>query len=173
MRACTWPATWRWDTVVRIRAALLALPAPTLATGVTALWWHGVDIGSTEPLRFVVPRPLQVRRPGLAVSRVQRLPPSLGEAVSPEHAFVTASTELDLVQLVGAGDRLVRLRRCTLDSLREYANSYGGRGASQARRAASMVRERVDSFQETRLRLCLVLTGVPGRCLSEGAPIQV
>jgi hypothetical protein len=92
---------------------------------------------------------------------VRHLPPSRGRAVSPEHAFVTAAAELDLVELVGAGDRLVRLRRCTPDSLREYARSHRGRGAPLARRAASLVRERVDSFRETRLRLCLVLAGLP------------
>ena len=81
--------------------------------------------------------------------------------MSPEHAFVTAATELDLVELVSAGDRLVRLRRCTVDSLRKYAYSYRGPGAPAAQRAVSLVRERVDSIRETRLRLCLVIAGLP------------
>ena len=55
----------------------------------------------------------------------------------------------------------MRLRRCTPESLRAYAQAHGGRGAPLARRAASLVRERVDSFRETRLRLCLVLAGLP------------
>ena len=143
--------------LTRIEGALLVLPRAALAMGVTALWLHGVQVGDPDPLRFVVPRPHQVRRPGMKVSRVQTLPPTRGRAVSPEHAFVTAATELDLIDLVCAGDRLVRLRCCTLESLREYAES----ASALARRAASLVRERVDSLRETRLRLCLVLADIP------------
>ena len=50
---------------------------------------------------------------------------------------------------------------CTLDSLRAYARGYRGAGGVAARRAAGLVRERVDSVRETRLRLCLVLAGLP------------
>jgi hypothetical protein len=81
--------------------------------------------------------------------------------VSPEHAFLTASTELNLVELVSAGDRLVRLGRCQPDSLCAYVAEQGRAVATLPRRAASLARERVDSFRETRLRLCLVLAGMP------------
>jgi hypothetical protein len=147
--------------LTRIEGALLVLPPSALAMGVTALWLHGIEIGDLEPLRFVVPRCHQVRRAGMSVTRALRLPPSRGRAVSPEHAFLTASTELNLVELVSAGDQLVRLSRCRLDSLRAYAAEHRGAVAAFPRRAAGLVRERVDSFQETRLRLCLVLAGIP------------
>jgi hypothetical protein len=153
------------DVGIRIEAAFLVLPPMALATGVTALWLYGVDIGNPQPHRFVVPHSHQVRRPGMTVSRVQRLPSGRGRAVSPEHAFVAAATELDLVELVSAGDRLVRLRRCTVESLRKYACSYGGPSAPLARRAASMIRERLDSIRETRLV-------VPDACRSARATVQ-
>src|SRR5918998_6634009 len=48
-----------------VAAARLALPAPTLVTGVTALWCFGVEVGRPRPLQFVTSHPHQVRRPGL------------------------------------------------------------------------------------------------------------
>jgi hypothetical protein len=43
----------------------------------------------------------------------------------------------------------------------EAAGEWSGRGCRVARRAASLAREGVDSPQETRLRLLLVLAGLP------------
>ena len=147
--------------LVRIQGALLVLPPSALALGVTALWLHGVEISVPAPMRFVTDRSHQVRRAGMSVVRAVRMPSSHGRAVSPEHAFLTASTELDLVDLVSAGDRLVRLRCCSLNSLLQYTESLRGRSATLARRAVPLVRERVDSFRETRLRLCLTMAGMP------------
>lgn len=81
--------------------------------------------------------------------------------MSPEVAFVSAATTLDLVNLVAAGDWLVRLERALPSTLIRAADEATGRGCVQARRAARLVRERVDSVQETRLRLLLVLAGLP------------
>jgi hypothetical protein len=128
---------------------------------VTALWCLGVEVGAPRPLQFVTSHPHQVRRPGLEVSRARRLPPSRGGLVCPEHAFATAARRLNLVDLVAAGDWLVRRTLTTPDSLTAYTRAYRGAGAALARRAAVLVRRRVDSPGETKLRLCLVLTGLP------------
>ena len=55
----------------------------------------------------------------------------------------------------------MRLRLTTPDRLISYSNGYGGAGATFARRAARLVRRRVDSPGESKLRLCLVLVGLP------------
>jgi hypothetical protein len=89
------------------------------------------------------------------------MPRTRSGAVVPEHAFCAAASELDLVEQVAAGDWLVRLKLSTPEALVAYAQAYRGKGAAVARRAASLVRARVDSVQETRLRLCVVLTGLP------------
>jgi hypothetical protein len=150
------------DLRLRVEAALLVLPAPAVATGLTALWCWGVTIaGEPNPLDFVTTHPHLVRRPGLVIHRVGRLPPTRGPWVSPEHAFVSSSRRLDLIDLVSAGDWLVRLRRCTPEALVGYAKVSREPGVALARRAASLVRRRVDSPRETRLRLCIVLTGLP------------
>lgn len=146
-----------------VAAARLVLPRDALLDGVSALHALGVTVGDPWPLRFVSAHPHQVRRPGIHVRRTRLLPPAdaPGTVVSTVAAFVAASQELDLVDLVAAGDWLVRLGRVTLAELRDAAAHHHGRGAVHLRRAAALVRERVDSPQGTRLRLCLVLGGVP------------
>lgn len=150
---------------IRVTAALKVLPTGTRVTSVTALHLYGVTVGPERPLRFVAVHPHAVRRAGIVLSRCTTLPPHRGTLVSPEHAFVSAASHLNLLELVTAGDWLVRLRRCSLSSLVAYVANSRGRGAMAARRAVALVRERVDSPRETRLRLALVLAGLPDpRC---------
>lgn len=144
-----------------VRGALKVLPEGTVAVSVTALRLHGLELGPHLPLRFCTVAGWQVRRAGLVVSRVRRLPPSHDHLVTAEAAFVTSATVLSVVELVVAGDWLVRFRGCTPASLLASATSAQGRGARAARRAAALVRQRVDSPPETRLRLLLVLSGLP------------
>lgn len=144
-----------------VRAALRVLPPDTLATSVTALRRYGVAVGSPAPLRFVTAHPHHVRRPQFVVTRVGTLPCRRGVLVSPGPAFFAAAPHLNLLELVTAGDWLVRLRLATPTDLVAEATATGGRGAVRARRAARLVRERVDSPPETALRLCLVLAGLP------------
>lgn len=146
-----------------VAAARLVLPTDALLDGVSALHALGVEVGAPRPLRFVTAHPHQVRRPGVRVRRVRVLPPAEPGTglVSPVAAFLAAAPELDLVELVIAGDWLVRLGSTRPVDLREAAAGHRGRGSVLARRAAELVRAGVDSPEETRLRLCLVLAGVP------------
>lgn len=149
----------------RIRAALLVLPDGSVADSVTALRLHGVDLEPDGPLRFVSDHPHQVRRPEVVVRRTAVSPASVEvhaiRALSPSDAFVSAARDLDLVSLVAAGDWLVRLEQVSPADLVRAAAGASGRGSRAARRAAGLVRERVDSVQETRLRLAIALAGLP------------
>jgi hypothetical protein len=80
---------------------------------------------------------------------------------APEDVFLQLAGYLDLVDQVIVGDRLVRLRLASCASLVDAATAYDGRGARMARRAAGLVRPRVDSPMETRVRLLIVLAGLP------------
>lgn len=80
---------------------------------------------------------------------------------TPVDTFLDLSTHLGLVDLVVLGDSLVRKRRCTVEQLLEAARTRRGRGCLLARRAASLVRAEVDSPMESRLRLLMVLAGLP------------
>jgi hypothetical protein len=79
----------------------------------------------------------------------------------PTQLFVELATQLPLVDLVVVGDRLVRDGRVTLRELGTFCQQAKGPGATHAREAAAYVREGVDSPMETRLRLLLVLAGLP------------
>lgn len=151
---------WAADTLAnRVEAARQVLPHDVRPDGVTALRLLGVDVGSEEPLRFVTTHPHQVRRPEVRVRR--STPDAVAGAARPAPAFVAAARELDLVELVAAGDWLVRLRLTTPEDLVAAAGAVRGPWSAHARRAAALVRERVDSVRETRLRLALVLAGLP------------
>lgn len=80
---------------------------------------------------------------------------------SPIQAFLDLARTLSLVDLVAVGDSLVRRGHVTPDDLIIRANRWQGNGAVQARRAARLVRTGVDSPMETRLRLLVVLAGLP------------
>ena len=71
------------------------------------------------------------------------------------------ATGLDLVALVVLGDSLIRAGRTSTAVLRDAATAWRGRGAKLARRAARYVRDGIDSAMETRLRMLLVLAGLP------------
>ena len=58
--------------------------------------------------------------------------------------MVTAD-ELDLLELVTAGDWLLRIRRTTVAKLEAYARGNSSWGCRTARDAVGLVRERVDS----------------------------
>jgi hypothetical protein len=146
---------------LQVRAALLYLPAPALATSITGLWLYGVEVGTPLPLRFVTTHPHPVRRDGLKVTRSTTLPAHHGPVASAEHCWLAAAAELDLVELVTAGDWLLRLNKVSLPGLRAYAQSPSARYRARARTALDLVCERVESPRESRLRLCLVLAGLP------------
>ena len=80
---------------------------------------------------------------------------------APAQVFLELATQLSLVDLVVVGDHLVRKKMVTLDALRRHCAEASGPGVAQARAAAAFVRERVDSPMETRLRMLIVLAGLP------------
>lgn len=75
--------------------------------------------------------------------------------------FVELASLLPLVELVVVGDWMVRRHRVRPAALIAAAAGAGGRAGALARSAAAYVREKVDSPMETRLRMLLVLAGLP------------
>ena len=102
---------------------------------------------------------------GVTAHRYAVLPPSQRQRGSPSRhrnrRSPDLSSALDLVELVVLGDSLVRKGVTTAEDLRAAAAKHRGRGARVARRAAALVRAGVDSPTETRLRLLIVLAGLP------------
>ena len=81
---------------------------------------------------------------------------------SPTQVFCElAAAGVGLVDLVVAGDAMVKKGLATLESLRRSVDGMSGAGVRVARRALSYVRAGVDSPMESRLRMLLVLAGFP------------
>jgi len=146
---------------LRVRGVMLALPADTIATGVTGLQMLGIEVGPELPMTFASTHLRQIRRRDVRVMRFKELPPHRDGIARAEHCWLVAASTLNLLDLVTAGDWLLRRRRSTLVRLHSAVQTYPGRGVVHARRAVMLVRERVDSPRETWLRLCLVLAGLP------------
>lgn len=75
--------------------------------------------------------------------------------------FIALASCLSLVELVVVGDAMVRMQLVSEADLREKTKASSERHAVLARRAAGLVRRGVDSPMETRLRLLIVLAGLP------------
>ncbi len=146
---------------IHVRAVMLTLPPGTIATGVTGLQLLGVDVGSQLPMTFATTHPRQVRRRDVKVMRLTELPAHRDGVAGSEQCWLVAASTLNLLDLVIAGDWLLRLRRSTLIRLQSAVQTHSGRGIVAARTAVGLVRKRVDSPRETWLRLCLALAGLP------------
>jgi hypothetical protein len=81
---------------------------------------------------------------------------------TPEQTFLDlAAVGVGLVDLVVVADGLIKAGHTSPEQLSDAAAHWDGRGCRLARRAAALARKGVDSPQETRLRLLLVLAGLP------------
>jgi hypothetical protein len=150
---------------LRAKAALLAAPPGSVVSHHTAaLLWGGSVPASSD---------VHVRIPSGETLRVEGVRTHLGSPASittwrralpitlPEATFCDLAESLDLVQLVVLGDRLVRRRVTSPAHLMRATSTWPGRRGATARRAASLVRVGVDSPPESRLRMLVVLAGLP------------
>ena len=80
---------------------------------------------------------------------------------SPCRMFVELARYLSLVELVVLGDWLVQNRHATVPGLRAYSRRSMEQYADRAARAASYVRLGAESPRESRLRLLLMMAGLP------------
>lgn len=148
---------------VRVRGALLAVEGAA-AYGVTAAELRGLPVPTDEDTHLLVPPDApRCRRAGIVVHRgVRRLSSHLGlPLTTTAETFVDVAAEHPLVDAVVLGDAIVREGYASPAQLVRASAGTSRRGAPRARRAAALVRPRVASPPETRLRLLVVLGGLP------------
>jgi hypothetical protein len=130
-------------------AHVLGIPVPE-----DSITYLGIRRGEPRPrsagvrTREYVEPPETVVRSGIAVTAAAPL-------------FVQLAERLRPLDLVIAGDAMVRTEQTSLDCLRDAAAAAQGRIGLRARHALGLVRARVDSPMETHLRLLIVLAGLP------------
>lgn len=151
------------DDEVRIKAAGLVSPDGSYLSHHTAARLYGGIVPDGGPVHVtsyprVFMEGIQAHRPknGQEVRSVDGL-----RMTSPCQTFVDLAADLDLVDLVVLGDSLVRRNACRPHELVAFADQARGSYVKRARRAASYVRSGVDSPMETRLRMLMVLAGLP------------
>lgn len=153
------PSVW-------VQAALLVHPPTAFASHLSAARVYDVPVPLSGPEHVTVLRREDRRRtslfrhhlarPGARIRRLHGLRVS-----TPDALFCELADHLGLVELVVAGDHLVRRHRVTPDQLVVAARAAPPRVRQHAVRAASLVRADVDSPMETKVRLLLVLAGLP------------
>lgn len=151
--------------VVRARAALrLAAEGGVLSHWTAARLWGGV-VPENANIHISFMRDLRLRVDGIKPHRFRHrlhIVKRHGLPVTgPEQTFVHLARFLNLLDLVALGDSLVRKEVTTPQALLAYALAWEGQCRREAVTAARLVRERVDSVPETKLRLLLVLAGLP------------
>jgi len=150
----------------RIAAALLVCGPGAFASHVSAARLLDLPIPVVAEEHVSVRRPEQRRRRSddlvchldsdSLVRSVRGVP-----CAAPLDMFAQLAELLGLVDLVVVGDQLVRRGQTTPAQLVTFCAGVRSPGAALARRAASYVRDHVDSPMETRLRMLIVLAGLP------------
>lgn len=167
---------------VRAEAALKLFDESAFASHVSAARLHRVPIPTCPDEHVTVLERAHRRRPAGIVPHVNPSPSVVEvggvRASTPAQMFIELASMLNLVDLVVVGDHLVRQGVLSLPDLVAACRDSRATGARAARRAASFVRERVDSPMETRLRMLIVLAGLPEPQVNltlrdvEGVPVR-
>jgi very-short-patch-repair endonuclease len=149
-----------------VQAALLTHPPTAFASHTSAAEAYRIPVPHHPEVHVSVHDPGdRRRRPGVRCHVASADTPVLtfsGLRLStPAQTFVELASMLGLVDLVVAGDDIVRKRWYTPEQLVAYCEASTDRHAGRALEAARYVRAEVDSPMETRLRMLLVLAGFP------------
>jgi hypothetical protein len=149
----------------RARGALLVAPGSAFISHHTAARLWGGSVPESSDVHVTISRQHSFRISGIRAHQSDRprATTCLGgiRITTPEQTFIDLGSKLDLVQLVVLGDRLVRRERTTPQRLVRAADDWYGFHRELVGRAASLVRTGVDSPPESRLRMLMVLAGLP------------
>ena len=152
--------------LIRAEGALALHPSTAWASHSSAARIYRLPVpdGPFEHVSVVDQRDRR-KRPGIVThvgGRSAQVVTHQGVRVSaPLPMFVELASLLSLVDLVIVGDAMLRVFDLRVDSLVGACAQSQDRYAAAARYAAGFVREEVDSPMETRLRMLIVLAGLP------------
>jgi very-short-patch-repair endonuclease len=150
--------------VVRALAALMVAPPGSVVSHHSAAsLWGGIAPESGD-IHLSMPPGNRQKTRGIRSHRMTRMPTPASRrglrVTSPEQTFIDLALFCDLVQLVVLGDSLVKAKATTPAKLMAACDESKARHAPLARRASSLVRQKVDSPMESRVRMLMVLAGL-------------
>ncbi|TMB97886.1 MAG: DUF559 domain-containing protein [Chloroflexi bacterium] len=177
LEGATWrrtgPGTYVWAALAEsptltLNAASLRLPPSAAFSGSTAAWLHGIDIEPCDPVEVTIPKGsgasalsgLVVRRAALPesdIAVVRHL-----RATSINRTLRDLSSRLSLTEAVVVIDAALHSRIADPTALETYASARSHRGGVlNLRRATHLAEPLAESPMESRLRMLLVLGGLP------------
>jgi hypothetical protein len=156
------------------KALVPKTPVPDTPVSNTSVRSMPLPREGVPPLHVTLPR--HVPRPsvaGVVTHQASDVPVRMFEGfpiTTSERTFLDLAGQLSLVDLTILADAMVRRGLTTVEALADATGSAPRRrGIVRARTAAALARPRVDSPMETRVRLLIVLAGLP--CPEPGLPI--
>jgi very-short-patch-repair endonuclease len=150
-------------TLVRLRAAWLRLPEAAVFSGRTAAHLHGLDAQCSVIEATLSPSSRISRRAGLTIRRCRLEPNEIVRrqgfrVTSPLRTVVDVASRSDLVEAVVILDAALHKRLIRIEQIEPRP---GDRGVGTLRRAIELAEPATESPMETRLRMVLVLGGLP------------
>lgn len=156
------------DPSLRLEAIRRRLPPEAAFSGTTAAWLHGIDLPPPERMEVTVPDRCGVSgRAGLVVRRAALPDDEVVERrgfrlTSALRTVADLSHRLPLVEAVVVVDLALHQRLVDRAQMQAYLASHAGRkGVAHLRRVVALAEPASESAMETRLRLLLVLAGLP------------
>jgi very-short-patch-repair endonuclease len=156
------------NPIHRLEAAQRRLPPTAAFSGLTAAWLHGLDVQPCEPVEVTVPEDagvssrsgISVRRSAFAKGDVVRVRGM--QATSIARTVGELGARLNLVEAVVVADEALHSGRLRIDELTTWAERHTRhRGMRNLRRLLNLVDAAAESPMESRLRIVLVLGGLP------------
>jgi len=153
---------------VMLTAVARRLPAGAAFSGPTAAWLHGLDLAPCDPIEVTIPEPVgSGRRAGACVRRAAL---ARGEIVL-RRGLPTTSALRTVVDLGGrdplmegvvAADLFLHARLVTIADLCTHITEHPrAKGIARLRRVVELAEPKSESPMESRLRMLLVLAGLP------------
>ena len=151
-----------------LSAVATRLPAGAAFSGRTAAWLHELDSSPCDPIEVTIPEPIgSGRRAGASVRRAALA----SDEIVMRRGLPTTSSIRTVVDLAGrspliegvvAVDMALHAGLVTIADLRTYVAEHARvKGIAQLRRVLDLAEPKAESPMETRLRMLLVLAGLP------------
>jgi very-short-patch-repair endonuclease len=153
---------------VMLTAVASRLPAGGAFSGLTAAWLHGLDFAPCDPIEVTIPEPLgSGRRAGACVRRAALASDEIVlrrglQTTSALRTVVDLGGRDPLTEGVVAADLFLHAELVTIAEFGAYvAEHAGAKGIARLRRVVGLAEPKSESAMETRLRMLLVLAGLP------------
>jgi hypothetical protein len=153
---------------LKIEAARRRLPPVAVFSGLTAAWLHGLDVGGCEPIEVTIPKSSGVSaRSGIEVRRARLGPKEVvsvrgKQATNILRTLSDLSIRLSVTEAVVVTDMALHAGVVSLRDLKALcvrrARFFG---VASLRRVVGLAEPASESPMESRLRMVLVLGGLP------------